>query len=60
MRERMVSSWRSGALDKKLDINEAVGSAWAAKRTVWRSSRFAMRETVESWEASILTACTMV
>jgi hypothetical protein len=36
VRERMDSRRRSGALERKLEIREGVGSDWAAKWTVWR------------------------
>ena len=60
VQERMDSRRRSGALERKLEIREGVGSDWAAKRTVWRSSDLATVEMVGSEEASILIAWTMV
>jgi hypothetical protein len=48
VRERMDSRRRSGALERKLEIREGVGSDWAAKRTVCRSSYLATVETVGS------------
>jgi hypothetical protein len=51
---------RSGALERKLEIREGVGSDCAAKWTVWRSSDLDTEKTVGSEEACILIAWTIV
>jgi hypothetical protein len=58
--ERMVSRRRSGVLERKQDTREEVGSDWAAKRTVCRSSCLATADTVGSCEFRIFKAWTMV
>jgi hypothetical protein len=60
VQERMDLRRRSGALERKLEIREGVGSDCAAKWTVWRSSDLDTEKTVGSEEACILIAWTIV